>query len=128
VSLKFDTPKEWLLTRFLHEKLIKDLEEKIFHFHQAQALQAKKKNIQMMGYTYEKSAAGEGATQDKNREQNLIFEFAEELFKCWDQADDGYIPAHLLSKHLVDLGLATNREFVYRMIGVILRRPQAVIP
>ena len=34
VSLKFDTPKEWILTRFLHEKLIKDIEEKIFQFHQ----------------------------------------------------------------------------------------------
>lgn len=41
-----------------------------------------------MGYKYEKSAE---ATQDKNREQNLIFEFSDELFKFWDQGDDGYI-------------------------------------
>ena len=74
----------------------------------------------MMGYKYEKS--GEG-TLDKNREQNLIFEFAEELFKSWDQADDTYIEANILSKHLVDLGLATNRDFVYRMISVVLKKP-----
>lgn len=88
MTLKFDTPKEWTLTRLIHEKLIKDIEEKLFQYHQSQAQLHKKKNIDMMGYKYEKSAE---ATQDKNREQNLIFEFAEELFKFWDQADDGYI-------------------------------------
>jgi len=33
VSLKFDIPKEWTLTRLIHDRLIKEIEEKLFTYH-----------------------------------------------------------------------------------------------
>lgn len=41
----------------------------------------------MMGYKYENS----GETQDKNREQNMLIQFSEELFDMWDPDRDGYM-------------------------------------
>jgi hypothetical protein len=33
-NVTFDFPKEWPLTRFIHDKLIKEIEEKKFQHHQ----------------------------------------------------------------------------------------------
>ena len=75
--------------------------------------------ILMMGYKYEKSQE----TQDKNREQNMLIQFAENLFDVWDSDRDGYMLAHKLVENAVMLGLARNKEFIYRLISITLKKP-----
>lgn len=75
--------------------------------------------ILMMGYKYEKSQE----TQDKNREQNMLIQFAENLFDVWDPDRDGYMLAHKLVENAVMLGLARNKEFIYRLISITLKKP-----
>ena len=80
--------------------------------------------VVMMGYRYEKNAE----TQDKNRETNLLMQFAEDLFDMWDPDRDGYLFADKLADCVLSLGLAKNKEFMYRLLAITLRRPLNTLP
>ncbi len=128
-NVTFDFPKEWTHTRFvsiaicnnfqIHDKLIKEIEEKMFQYHQIQQQQHQKKMVIMMGYKYEKNAE----TLDKNREQNMLIQFLENLFDMWDPDRDGYLHGEKLADYILSLGLAKNKEFIFRLMSITLKRP-----
>ena len=75
--------------------------------------------IIMMGYKYERSAE----TQDKNREQNMLIRFSDELFDMWDPDRDGYMYGDKLADNISALGLSRNKEFIYRLMSLMIKKP-----
>jgi len=51
----------------------------------------------------------------------MLMQFAEEVFGFWDQENDGYIVGAKIAERIIELGLAPNKEFVFRMLSGVIK-------
>ena len=50
-------------------------------------------------------------------------EFARQIFKAWDAQDKGYLTAQEFTEQLVGLGLASDSQFIQRLLLQLTGRP-----
>ena len=53
----------------------------------------------------------------------MLIQFSEDLFDMWDPDRDGYMYGDKLAECISSLGLARNKEFIFRIMSILLKRP-----
>jgi hypothetical protein len=53
----------------------------------------------------------------------MLVQFSQNLFDMWDPDRDGYMYGDKLADNISLLGLAQNKEFIFRLMSILLKRP-----